>query len=120
MIDKTEYVDSKYGSEILSYTVKSNYLKQATSVINELSKNMDKFGVLYVREAMIWCGMALNINGSSKLQQLLYYCQAIFSKYRERVGGSPMAPSLKRDREIKEQFNIYLLHPHTFSASLSQ
>lgn len=98
MIEKKNWVYWKDGSGELAKSGKRFYLMLAASVVREVSNSGDCDKVLYCRKAMIGCGIALNLNGRWKKQQLFPHLPTIVEKYPENFNGKPGADS-KRSLE---------------------
>lgn len=102
MVTEEEWTDWKNGSGKLPNPGKRFFLQLAAEAVRDVAQQRDSDGVLYVRKAMIRCGMALNLNGQWEVKQLFPHLQEIVRKYEENFNGKTVADSLLLDGEITE------------------
>lgn len=68
---------------------KSFFFKLADDTIRDVNLARDADGIIYVRKAMIRCGMSLNLNGRWDVEQLFPRLQEIVNMYGDdfhRIG----------------------------------
>lgn len=102
MVSEEAWTDWKNGSGKLPNPGKKFFLELAAQAVRDVASQRDSDGVLYVRKAMIRCGMALNLNGQWEVKQLFPHLQTIVAKYRENFDGKEVADSLLLDGELTE------------------
>lgn len=67
-----------------------------------MSAQRDKDGVLFVRKAIIRCGIACNLNGRWEVGQLYPHLQNIVSNYGDNFDGVPVSDSISIDGDATD------------------
>lgn len=70
IIDNEWMDDGLWGSSgALRNPRKPYFLQLAANAIKDVTIQRDKNGISYIRKAMIWCGILLNLDGAWTIQQ---------------------------------------------------
>eukprot|EP00171_Calliarthron_tuberculosum_P010691 IDg10691t1 len=75
----------------------------AAEVVRDVSNRRDNDSVLFVRKAMIRCGLGLNLNGPWEEKQLSSELQEIIKKYPDNFDGAPATTDHDLDGEATDR-----------------
>ena len=63
------------------------FLQLAANSVEDVNREVDYDNISYARKAMIWCGLALELNGSWNVRQLFPHLQDIIAKHLQYFQG---------------------------------
>lgn len=83
MIENGMWLDPRKGSGKLVNSGKAYFLRLAADAVRDVDQQRDTDGILFVRKAMVRCGIYLTLNGQWEEHQLFPRLQEIIKKYQD-------------------------------------